>query len=51
MQAHVASGAVQRVLPNYSGRVIDIHLLYHSRKHVSKTLQTMIDFLRQAFRG
>ncbi len=48
---HLASGALTQVLPAYTGRELNISLLYHSRRHVSKTLQTMIDFLKQSFKG
>ncbi len=48
---NLAAGALAQVLPNYSGREVKINVLYHSRRHVGKTLQTMIDFLKQAFKG
>jgi DNA-binding transcriptional LysR family regulator len=49
VQKHLASGALQRVLPEYSGRVATISVLYHSRKHLSSTMRAMIEFLQRAF--
>lgn len=45
----LASGRLQRVLPDYVGPAVGVHALYPSRKHLSVKLRALLDHLADAF--
>ena len=48
--AHLASGALVEVLPQYSSIELGVHAVYPSRKHLTPKVRALIDFLVDAFR-
>lgn len=49
--AHLASGALVEVLPQYRAIELGIFALYPSRKHLTPKVRALVDFLVQAFRA
>ncbi|NQE49806.1 LysR family transcriptional regulator [Herbaspirillum rubrisubalbicans] len=47
----VASGQLVQLLPEYEPLQLGMYGVYASRKHMSATLRTMLDFLAQRFAG
>jgi DNA-binding transcriptional LysR family regulator len=48
--AHLLSGALVEVLPQYRSTVFDVNAVYPSRKHLTPKVRVLIDFLVEAFR-
>jgi DNA-binding transcriptional LysR family regulator len=48
--AHLRSGALVELLPQYRSMQLGVHAVYASRKHVTPKLRVLIDFLVAAFR-
>jgi DNA-binding transcriptional LysR family regulator len=46
---YLRSGALQRVLPNWSDPSADIHAIYPQRHHLSATVRVFLDFLTDRF--
>jgi DNA-binding transcriptional LysR family regulator len=50
LAAHLASGALVEVLPQYRSIELGVHAVYPSRKHLTPKVRALIDFLVEAFR-
>ena len=48
--AHLASGALVEVLPQYRSIELGVYAVYPSRKHLTHKVRALIDFLVNAFR-
>jgi DNA-binding transcriptional LysR family regulator len=48
--AHLASGALVEVLPQYRSIELGVYAVYPSRKHLTPKVRALIDFLVEAFR-
>jgi DNA-binding transcriptional LysR family regulator len=48
--AHLASGALVEILPQYRSIELGIYAVYPSRKHLTPKVRALIDFLADAFR-
>lgn len=48
--AHLQSGALVEVMPEYPSIELGVYAVYPTRKHVSPKVRLMIDFLVEAFR-
>lgn len=48
--AHLRSGALVEVLPEYRAREMGVYAVYASRRHVAPKVRVLIDFLVEAFR-
>lgn len=48
--AHLASGALVEVLPQYRSIELGVYAVYPSRKHLTPKVRALIDFLVDAFR-
>jgi DNA-binding transcriptional LysR family regulator len=48
--AHLASGALVELLPQYRSIELGVYAVYPSRKHLTPKVRLMIDFLVEAFR-
>jgi DNA-binding transcriptional LysR family regulator len=48
--AHLASGALVEVLPQYRSVELGVYAVYPSRKHLTPKVRALIDFLVEAFR-
>lgn len=46
----IAAGRLVEILPGYRSRVMGIHAVYPTRKHVSPKVRLLIDFLVESFR-
>ncbi|WP_367847867.1 LysR family transcriptional regulator [Rhodoferax sp. WC2427] len=51
VEAHLASGALAEVLPQYRAVELGVYALYPSRKHLTPKVRALVDFLVEAFRG
>lgn len=47
--AHLQSGALQEVLPQYRSIELGVYALYPSRKHLTPKVRALVDFLAEAF--
>jgi DNA-binding transcriptional LysR family regulator len=50
VDAHLASGALVEVLPQYRSIELGVYAAYPSRKHLTPKVRALIDFLVEAFR-
>ena len=48
--AHLASGALVEVLPQYRSIELGVYAIYPTRKHLTPKVRALIDFLVEAFR-
>jgi DNA-binding transcriptional LysR family regulator len=48
--AHLASGALVEVLPQYRSLELGVYAVYPSRKHLTPKVRVLVDFLVDAFR-
>jgi DNA-binding transcriptional LysR family regulator len=48
--AHLASGALVELLPQYRPIELGVHAVYPTRKHLTPRVRALIDFLVEAFR-
>lgn len=48
--AHLASGALVEVLPQYRSIELGVYAVYPSRKHLTPKVRALVDFLVEAFR-
>jgi DNA-binding transcriptional LysR family regulator len=48
--AHLASGALVEVLPQYRSIELGVYAVYPSRKHLTPKVRALIDFMVEAFR-
>ena len=48
--AHLASGALVEVLPQYRSLELGVYAVYPSRKHLTPKVRALVDFLVDAFR-
>ncbi len=47
--AHLQSGALQEMLPQYRSIELGVYALYPSRKHLTPKVRALVDFLAEAF--
>jgi len=48
--AHLASGALVEILPQFRSHELGVYAVYPSRKHLTPKVRALIDFLVEAFR-
>jgi len=48
--AHLASGALVEILPQFRSHELGVYAVYPSRKHLTPKVRALIDFLADAFR-
>ncbi|MEZ5659415.1 MAG: LysR family transcriptional regulator [Burkholderiaceae bacterium] len=48
VQAHLESGALRELMPQYRAPEFGIHALYPSRRHLASKVRLLVDFLAQA---
>jgi len=49
--AHLASGALVEVMPEFRARELGVYAVYPSRKHLTPKVRALVDFLVEAFRA
>lgn len=48
-EEHLASGALRRILPDWSGETIVMHVVYAPNRHLSSRLRVFVDWVAELF--
>ena len=51
VRPYLLSGRLQRVLPDYTTDVLNIHAVYPTRKHLSAKVRIFVNFSRNGWRA